>query len=66
MTGETEKDCYKNLLDLEKAERAQKKKKKQAALSSSRLATQPAPLRAQQQPWRQQQQQPWRQQQQQP
>ena len=43
MEGQSEKDRYKNLLDLEKAERAERRKKKQAAHSSSKPATQLAP-----------------------
>ena len=50
MSGENEKDRYKNLLDLEKAERAQKQKKKRAALSTSRSTIQPTPPKPQDQP----------------
>ena len=49
MEGESEKDRYKNLLDLEKAERSQRRRMKQVAHSSSRLATQPAPPQTQDQ-----------------
>ena len=56
MVGESEKDRYKNLLDLEKAKRAQRQKKKQAA-SSSRPTAQQTPPRPQDQPPQQQQQQ---------
>ena len=54
MAGESKKDRYKNLLDLEKAERAQKRKKKQVAYSSKPTA-QPTPPQPQDQTPQQQQ-----------
>ena len=55
MAGEAEKDRYKNLLNLEKVKRAQKKKMR-AAPSSSRSANQPALSKPLQQQQRDQQQ----------